>query len=119
MALAGDEGHDGLITACYESSHSCGYAMAAGQDYRDTSYIEGSESCAGKRGCRESDLRDGAVGTSHSLSVLLALPKTLVAGATVAFEQCEWGGNDAGLRPSRDCTRTALARGGSPLVWLW
>ena len=44
--------------------------------------LKGSESCAGERGCRERDLQDGAVGTSHSLSVLLALPKALVAGAT-------------------------------------
>jgi len=35
--LRGNEGHDGLITAGYRSSHSCGYATAAGQDYRDTS----------------------------------------------------------------------------------
>ena len=30
--LRGNEGHDGLITAGYRSSHSCGYATAAGQD---------------------------------------------------------------------------------------
>ena len=35
--LRGNEGHDGLITAGYRSSHSCGYATAVGQDYRDTS----------------------------------------------------------------------------------
>jgi hypothetical protein len=37
MALAGNQGHERLITPGYRSSHSCGYATASGQDYRDTS----------------------------------------------------------------------------------
>ena len=53
MALACDEGHDGLITAGYRSSHICGYAMAVSQDYRDTS---------------ETDIGVGVISRLHSLT---------------------------------------------------
>ena len=33
--LRGNEGHDGLITVSYRSSHSCGYATAAGQFFNN------------------------------------------------------------------------------------
>jgi len=78
----GNEGHDRLITAGYRSSHSCGYATAAGQDYRDTSKTIDSDdpppvtqlsSCPdqsfirpGTTSCVSRDLPDARIAQVHS-----------------------------------------------------